>query len=665
MKLQTYQKHKGKKMKKSLLSLCLFFCITISIPMPQGVPGNQTDVMGVSIDQNNNESTSMDIPHSSQSNSVAYTSTSTTKLKVPSTFKEPVIAAQFAILMDSQTGQVLYKKNENSKAFPASITKILTGLLTVENLKEDDIITMSHDAIYSVERDSSHIALQVDEQITMEEALNALLLVSANDAANGLAERVGGSLQNFAAMMTARAKEIGATGTQFTNANGLPDDNHYTTAYDMALITREALKNDTFRRYFTKIEYTLQPTNLQPESRYFLTHHKMLYNTRYQYKSAIAGKTGYTSKAGSTLVTIANKDGHELICVSLKETAGEAYADAKTLLDYGFSQFEPVVLTATAYSNSSIKLTENNKDVGTGQFLNLSDNTIWVPKGTGGMDPSMIQIKTGDVVSKHTNINKENFVNTSSNPNKSTNASNNTNAGNNTNTSINTNANANTNTNDSKTASSKQSETVNANQIGSIDTLSKSNSAASNDDENESFDWTITSTDKTGGFDILINTNKTAQTNSDGATLDVSNNLNIKEILLNAKIPELMTSFYEASIIIPLQTQITLNPQTQKSPLATDQKDTGKTILTVLKYSVLAVLGLIVAYLIYVLIMIFYTGYHRKLWKKTRKKINKIKKNRTKNKIRNGNTIILPQGKPANKNIQIVRKIKKPEDLDN
>lgn len=652
MTLQLLQSIKGKKIIKLFFSLCLFISIlsssvsyakinTISVLVDAQTISSKSDVVSQS-----------GIPDGGALNSygLAFSTASNNNIVIPATFKEPVVAAKYAVLMDSKTGQVLYKKNENDQAYPASITKIMTALLVAENLKEDDTITMSHDAVYGIERDSSHIALQVGEIITMEQALNAILLVSANDAANGAAERVGGTFVNFAKMMTDRAKSIGAVNTQFVNAHGLPDDNHYTTAYDMALITREALKNETFRKYFTKIDYTMQPTNLQKESRYFLNHHKMLYRTKYQYKYAFAGKTGYTSKAGSTLVTIANKDGHELICVSLKESAVEAYADAKTLFEYGFSQFEPMVLSTSVYENSSIKVLDNEQTIGTAKFQNLQDQTIWIPKGSG-CTPSMIRINTMDSSVEATYKNAVSNNANSANTNSST-VSNNT--------SSKTPGNNNVSYPDSST---KITDTAKS-------TASFSKSVDSSSDETivNIKSRKITSTYSTGGFDISIDTDGVEKSIVDSTS---SNNnatilTNMTEIALHAQIPELTTSFYEPAIIIPLQAKISLNPAATPTPIpnSANKNSAGGIILIVLKYIGILLLILLAAYLVYVLFMIFRLGYNKKIWKKIRKNIRKvfrIKKNRQV--IQNENIKKRKKIKDGHQEIPSVRKINTPKDL--
>lgn len=272
----------------------------------------------------------------------------------PPVFAEPVACpatvSEAAVLMDAKTGQVLFEKNMNEELYPASITKIMTVLLGVENGSMDDTVTMSHEAVYSIGRGSSHIALDSGEQITLEQALMAAMLASANEACNGIAEYISGSNSEFVKLMNKRAAEAGALHTNFANANGLPNENHITTAYDMAMITKTALTNDQFRRIFGTLKYEIPPTNKQSETRYLWAEHKMLKNGRYEYEGVIGGKTGYTQEAQFTLVTVAQRGDRELIVVVLKSTANGVYEDTKTLLDYGFSEFNETWITLPAVS---------------------------------------------------------------------------------------------------------------------------------------------------------------------------------------------------------------------------------------------------------------------------------------------------------------------------
>ncbi len=260
--------------------------------------------------------------------------------------KGPSVVAESAIIMEASTGMVLYSKNINDKHYPASITKIMTALLALENCSLSETVTFSHDAVFGLEPGSAHISADVDEQLTMEQCLYALMLKSANEVANAIGEHVAGSVEKFADMMNAKAKELGCKNTHFTNPHGLHNPEHYTTAYDMALITRAAMKNQTYRTIAGTKRYIIPPTNKQTETRYLTNKHQMIYPNdypQYAYQYTLTGKTGYTDQAGNTLVTVAKKDGLELICVVLKSKPSycqkNQYTDTISLLDYCFANF--------------------------------------------------------------------------------------------------------------------------------------------------------------------------------------------------------------------------------------------------------------------------------------------------------------------------------------
>lgn len=277
----------------------------------------------------------------------------------------PDIASEAAIVMDAKTGQVLYEKDAYKTMYPASITKILTTLVALENGSLSSTLTMSEDAVWGIERGSSHIALDVGEQITLEQALYAVMLVSANEAAWGVAEHIGGTLENFCTMMNERAKELGCTNTHFVNANGLHDDNHYTCAYDMALITREAIKNPDFMKITATTYYEIPPTNLQPETRYLYQDNKLIRDGhQYYYEYAQGGKTGFTDQARGTLVAWAEKDGMQLICVTLHGYPSKVtYTDAKALFEYCFNNYTYTnPLSDYTFSEDSLKLAEDYLD---------------------------------------------------------------------------------------------------------------------------------------------------------------------------------------------------------------------------------------------------------------------------------------------------------------
>lgn len=276
------------------------------------------------------------------------------------------IEAGAAILMDVDTGTILYKKNINQKYYPASITKILTTLIAVENSSMDEVVTFSHDAIYKtiyeVDRSSS-IWRDIDEKMTMEQCLYAVMLESANECAYAVAEHVGGSLQKFVKMMNDKAKELGCTSSHFVNPHGLPDEKHYLTAKDMAIIARAAYQNETFRLICGTKRYTIPPTNKHSEPTYMTNHHKMLYpkdTAAYLYDYCTGGKTGYTYAAGNTLVTYAEKDGMTLLAVILNGSSPQYWIESRSLFEYGFENFN--LCNVAEYSESDESFIEEKYD---------------------------------------------------------------------------------------------------------------------------------------------------------------------------------------------------------------------------------------------------------------------------------------------------------------
>lgn len=268
--------------------------------------------------------------YTSESGSSIYTATGNNN-------EIPEILSQSAIVVDMKTGYTILEKNIKDKLYPASITKIMTAILTLENAKMDEVITFTSEAVFSIEEGSSAAKVDVDEQLTVEQCLYGLMLISGNDLANGLAEHVGDTMDQFANMMTNKAEEIGCLNTNFTNAHGLHDDNHYTTAYDMALISKYAYeKCEMFRTLCSTGYYECQPTNKQPLVRQWRNNNKLI--NKYQeefYADCIGGKTGYTNKAGGTLVTFAEINGRTLLCVVMKSANSlSAYADTTNLYNY-------------------------------------------------------------------------------------------------------------------------------------------------------------------------------------------------------------------------------------------------------------------------------------------------------------------------------------------
>lgn len=261
------------------------------------------------------------------------------------------IASDTGILMDADTGTVLFDKGGDQQRYPASITKIMTLLVAVENSSMDEQVTFTETGVRNVAADSSNINSKVGEVMTMQDCLHALMIISANDAAAQIAEHVGGTEQNFIDMMNQRAAEIGCTNTHFTNSSGLPDENHYSSAKDMALIFREGLKNKDFRSVIGDADYTIQPTNMTSDKRVMHTHHPMFApESDIYYPGCIGGKTGFTNLAAHTLVTAVEQNGTTYIAVVMHGVElSTCCLDSKALFDYGFGNF-----TKTAVDGGSV-----------------------------------------------------------------------------------------------------------------------------------------------------------------------------------------------------------------------------------------------------------------------------------------------------------------------
>ncbi len=296
------------------------------------------------------------------------------------------------ILMEESTGTILYEKNSDEAHYPASITKIMTTLLALENGNLSDMVTFSDDAINNTE--GSGIARDYGEQMTLEQCLYGVMLESANECAYAVAEHVGGTVENFVDMMNAKAKELGCTNTHFANPHGLQDENHYTTAHDMALIAQAAYQNETFRIIIGTKMYTIPPTNKHAEETVLRNHHDMLCtyhnaNRKYLYPYCVGGKTGYTATANSTLVTYAEKDGMTLICVVMNTQSPNQFIDTVNLFDYAFDNFQ-VLNVAENDTNYSAETTVDNGNLDNiAPFVELDkDAVIVLPKTAEFSDTS-------------------------------------------------------------------------------------------------------------------------------------------------------------------------------------------------------------------------------------------------------------------------------------
>lgn len=257
----------------------------------------------------------------------------------------PEMNTPCAIVMEVNSKAVLYEKNADETNYPASITKIMTTMLALEQCEMDEVVTFSDDAINKNE--GSGIARDYDEQMTMEQCLYAVMLESANECSYAVAEHVGqklgGDYHTFIDLMNEKAKEIGCTNTHFNNSNGLPDPDHWLSTRDMALIAAEAYQNELFREIVGCRSYRIPPTNKHADITPLNNHHAMISNyktAKYLYEYCTGGKTGFTQAAGSTLVTFAEKDGMALVCVVMRTNSTDQYLDTTSLFDYCFQNFQ-------------------------------------------------------------------------------------------------------------------------------------------------------------------------------------------------------------------------------------------------------------------------------------------------------------------------------------
>ena len=253
------------------------------------------------------------------------------------------ITSPSAILIELNSGKVLYEKNIHEKMYPASITKILTAIIVIENCDLNDTVTVSNDAIMAVPFGYVTANLQAGETFTVEQLLYVLMVGSSNDSALVLAEHVSGSVEEFASLMNQKAKELGCTESNFINPNGEQNDNHYSSANDLALISKYAMKNEIFRNLVSSTYYSLPPTEkYAKDDRFFTTTNSLLLkNSEQYYKNATGIKTGYTSLAGNCLVASANKNNLELIAIVLNApSSSDRYNDITVLFEYGYNNYE-------------------------------------------------------------------------------------------------------------------------------------------------------------------------------------------------------------------------------------------------------------------------------------------------------------------------------------
>ena len=264
---------------------------------------------------------------------------SNTYVNISNASDAPSVDTGSVYLMDSRTTKPLYSKDENTRMYPASTTKIMTAILTLENCSNlDDIATASYEAVSSIPEGYSIADIQVGEQLTIRQLLELLLVHSANDAANVLAEYIGGSTDSFVSMMNTKLNELGLVNTHFTNTYGLQDENHYTTAKDLAFLMKYCLQNETFRKISGQASCAIPATNMWGPRKYASTNELLIAGNENYYQYVFSGKTGFTSQAKHCLVTAAYNNDLELICVVLGND--DRFNVTRLLYDYAFSNYE-------------------------------------------------------------------------------------------------------------------------------------------------------------------------------------------------------------------------------------------------------------------------------------------------------------------------------------
>ena len=294
----------------------------------------------------------------------------------------PEITSEAAVILEDSTGTTLYAKNMDEVLYPGSTVKIMTCLLALENSNLTDEVTMTATGVSGVTDGGANISAQLDEVFTMEQCLYAIMVASANDIALQVAEHIGGSVENFVAMMNTRATQLGCTNTVFTNPTGLPDENQHTTAHDMALIMKAATENPSFSPIASANTYTIPATNVSGGARSLTSKFTMTNNSSdAYYQGCLGGKEGFTEASQSTLVCSAQRNDVTLICVILKGASGQTDDEAITLLDYGFSNFQLLTL-------------------GQDDFSLMSGGQVIVPAGASADSLTIQDTPAGDQVNR-------------------------------------------------------------------------------------------------------------------------------------------------------------------------------------------------------------------------------------------------------------------------
>lgn len=326
----------------------------------------------------------------------------------------PAINEGSSILIDSKTGQVLYENNSEQKGlFPASTTKIMTAILAIEKGDLDSMMTASQAAVNDIGKDGSNIGIMAGEQISLRNLLHALLISSANETANIIAENISPTRQEFVDLMNEKAKELGALNTNFVNPCGSHDSNHYTTAADLAKIARYAMTFPEFRKIVEKTSFQMPPTNKHDEWPVLTTTNILMRQDKSETYKIIGVKTGFTVPAGYNLVSSAvNPEEMELISVvmNIKNDGISAQTNvkkySKELLDYGFNNFSLVTLQADSQVYKSVEVEDASDETpldlvtrGEVKYVLPNDTNLWNVKETPVInDKIAAPVNKGDIL---------------------------------------------------------------------------------------------------------------------------------------------------------------------------------------------------------------------------------------------------------------------------
>ena len=296
-------------------------------------------------------------------------------------FSKVKVDSKYAVIMDADTGQVLFDKAAGHKMYPASTSKVMTAIVAIENSELSDMLTVSENALKGQLDNGAHIGLKAGEKISMKDALCALWIESANDSAITIAENVGGSEAGFAKMLNAKAKELNLEGSHFITPNGLYDKGHYTTAKDLATITCYALKNPDFRTLIETYIHELPPTNKRQKAVTIYTNHPMAPYKYHAYPHIVGGKTGYVPESKCNMITVASKNNLNLICVTGRTNSlYTAAADAKELLDAGFKGYKKDVVTRDCNNMTLDKILESGNYATRHSHVRDNAISVVVPK---------------------------------------------------------------------------------------------------------------------------------------------------------------------------------------------------------------------------------------------------------------------------------------------